>query len=298
MAAMELTRELTDNLAGPHLELSKDEEDFSAGEDLLDVLRDALRRRGFAVLRLDNTAERAALDAAAAAGTALLSAAADAEGGSSGSSSRVPRRHPSYPKLALHGMGRCSTPAYGGREQFHSICGAADLCPWPSAEFREAFQGGEAVLRALCLSSLQLLGADALEEWRSSVAADGDPSVCDAFLYPAPPDPEEASAPKDPKIAMDSHLDPGWWTAKQGSDAHGLQLWDRELGAWVDAESPAFYGDGCEPRDAVVIFAGERAAQWTEGTAFEVPAVPHRIMAPLGPHPRGSFVYELRDHCC
>lgn len=305
MAAMGDTQWRTSDaleLAGPHLEPSKDgaEDDGTEADDaMLEILRDALRRRGFAVLRLYNSAERDALDKAAAAGMALLS---EPPNGSSGSSSKLPMRHPSHPKLALHGVGRCSTPAYGGREQFHSVCGAADICPWPSSDFRAAFEGGEAVLRALCLSSLQLLGTEALEEWRSQVAADGDPSVCDAFLYPAPlPVPEttqDAEGVQEPKIAMDSHFDPGWWTAKQGSDAHGLHLWDRELQAWVDAESPEFYGDGCSPGDAVVIFAGERAAQFTEGSSFEVPAVPHRIMAPTGPSPRGSFVYELRDHCC
>jgi len=282
------------------------------GAGSLTTIADTLRRRGFLTLRLGDVVERDALETAAAVGNALLGPAGEVDRRRCGSF-KVPARHPLHPELVLHGLGPVSTPLYGGRRQFHCISGAADFCPWPSMEFRVAFEHGEAVLRARCIALLELLSAGAAEEWRSQVEAGGDPSVCDAFLYPAVEqddqveDVEEEEREEklrsqaeegDPVLAMGCHFDPGWWTAKQGCDARGLQLWDRERHAWVDAEDPSFYGDGCAPRDAIIMFAGERTQMWTQGTDFEVPAVPHRVVAPRGSRARVSFVFELRDHEC
>lgn len=139
------------------------------------------------------------------------------------------------------------------------------------------------------MALLERVNHGAADEWRSQVLADGDPSVCDAFHYPALGD-------AAPMVAMDRHFDPGWWTIKQGADLEaGLQLWDPETQAWLDAERPEFYG-GLDPSDCAVVFAGERLASWTEGSELEIPAVPHRVVAPRGQRSRTSFIFELRDH--
>lgn len=271
----------------------------SAGATCAAEVLDSLIRRGFAVVRLRDDEARFILDAAARAGEDFLGASGD-EAKHRCSSRKVLPRHPNFPKLVLHGLGWGSTPAYGGREQFHVIHDALDICPWPSEEFRAVFEAAETVLRELCLHLLGLLGEEAVAEFHSQITADGDPSVCDAFLYTVSTKAtEQGEQTFEEDIAMDSHLDPGWFTAKQGSNAHGLHLWDRERNSWVDAEDPSFYdAHGCSPRDAVVIFAGERAASFTEGSASEVPAVPHRVVKPRGPRPRESFIFELRDHLC
>eukprot|EP00929_Paragymnodinium_shiwhaense_P086544 TRINITY_DN47049_c0_g1_i1.p1 TRINITY_DN47049_c0_g1~~TRINITY_DN47049_c0_g1_i1.p1 ORF type:complete len:327 (-),score=62.41 TRINITY_DN47049_c0_g1_i1:62-988(-) len=260
-------------------------------------LDEALRRRGYVALRL-SAEERSALEAAEAACAALLGSTAEPIVTPDG-----PRRHPEHGKIVLHGLGFFYNHMYAERRQFHLISAARDICPWPDDAFRSVFEAGEAVLRRLCLELLCRLGEEAVAEWRQMIEADGDPSVCDAFHYPA------LGEEKAPLMAMSRHFDPGWWTIKQGAaledsaedgdglDPGGLQLWDVSTEAWVHAERRAFFG-GEDPRDFAVVFAGERTATFTEETPLAVPAVPHRVVAPRGSKARTSFIFELRDHAC
>lgn len=263
-----------------------------------------LRRCGFAVVWLERS-ERSALEAARAASGAFFSGSGASQA-KEACSHHGPARHPDHNSLVLHGLGFLTTPEYGGREQFHLVCGATSLCSWPSDEFREAFQLGADVLQRRCLEILEQLDLAAAEEWRSQIAERGDPSVCDAFLYPAN-GANNGCAPGS--VAMSGHLDPGWFTTKQGCvcQGGGLQLWDPEAQAWLDAESSAFYeaagqdscralAGGTEPEDFIVIFAGERLATWTDGG---VPAVTHRVLTCS--EDRLSFIYDCSvcsSRCC
>lgn len=277
-----------------------------------------LRRRGFAALRLGGVEQRGVLEAARRASGAFLASA-----GREAAVHRGPARHPKLSRLTLHGLGYVSTPGYADRRQFHLILGASELCPWPSEQakgscddgppdaaaterggggggeplLRAAFERGAALLASLSVSLLERVDEAAAAEWRGQVAESGDPSVCDAFLYPASA--AAASASADARVAMSSHLDPGWFTIKQGCVDGGLEIYDRSAEAWVNVEEASFYAphDAAEaasaPEDAVVIFAGERLETWSDGT---IPAAPHRALT--CPADRVSFIFELRDHLC
>lgn len=248
-----------------------------------------LRLRGFAALRL-TPAQRASLDRARRLGGAFLAAPQRSE-----AAFRGPPRHPRHSSLALHGLGYVSTPGFAGREQFHFIAGASELCPWPGedkGDFRAAFEEGVDVLSALCLDLLERADPAARVEWCRQVGERGDPSVCDVFLYPKAAGPKAQLPPAEQRVAMSEHLDPGWLTVKQGSLDGGLEVFDRTARAWVNAETVAFFGDGA-PEDGAVVFAGERFSTWSEGA---VPAVLHRTLSCR--EDRVSFIYELRDHEC
>lgn len=247
-----------------------------------------LRCRGFAALSLSSE-QAAALEAAQAACAHFFSSAEP--GTKQRCMHRGPPRSAELPALPLHGLGYVSTPEYGGREQFHAIRGAVELCAWPDEEFREAFEQGTHVLQRVCLDLLERVDPAAVAEWREQVCDRGDPSVCDAFLYPAGNASSAATG-----MAMGRHFDPGWFTIKRGSRDGGLQVWDRSCEAWVDVEGASFYTGSkgsTEPESALVVFAGERLATWTEGV---IPAVPHRVRACAAD--RLSFIFELRDHVC
>jgi len=200
---------------------------------------------------------------------------------------RGPPRHPSLPQLPLHGLGYVQTPLYGGREQFHLIGGGLESCPWPDEAYRQVFEDGMSLLQRHCLSALKKLDPTAVAEWHRQADATGDPSVCDAFYYPGCPG-------KVGEEAMGGHLDPGWLTVKQGSRDHGLEVWNRNRNEYQNIEDPNFYGSSdMSPEDAIVIFAGERLQEWTEGL---IPAVHHRVL--VCDADRLSFVYELRDQQC
>lgn len=218
-----------------------------------------------------------------------------------------PARHPEHSALVLHGLGYVNSSCYAGRQQFHWIAGARAQSPWPLQDcdgFRDAFEEGADVLAALCVDLLGSVDADAAEAWRAEATERGDPSVCDAFSYPAlPPEAAERAETSEQRVAMSGHLDPGWFTVKQGSLDGGLEVFDRTTEAWVNVEEAAFHAPGgppTQPGDAeglaegvVVIFAGERLETWTEGG---IPAVPHRALSCR--RDRLSFIFELRDHAC
>jgi len=293
-----------------------------------------LRRRGFVALCL-TPQERLLLERARQLSLAFLSMPQREAAKYRGSA-----RHPQHNRLALHGLGYVFQPGYADRRQFHHVAGASDVCPWPAegstgegaalGDFRATFESGAALLSSLCVRLLEQVDVNAAAEWRSQVLEHGDPSVCDAFLYPAAAAAVAKSA--EEREAMCSHLDPGWFTLKQGSLDGGLEVFDRSsqasvlqprrrqlLGgdiadsapaAWVNVEEATFYGPGgggccgrdvansadgaaAAPLDVVVVFAGERLASWTED---EIPAVPHRALTCGGD--RLSFIFELRDHAC
>merc|ERR1719265_3080915 len=105
---------------------------------------------------------------------------------------------------------------------------------------------------------MEMLDTTALEEWQRQADEFGDSSVCDAFYYPGFSD-------RRGEEAMGSHLDPGWLTVKQGSRDHGLEVWHRGCNEWQNIEDPDFYSSEAAPEDAIVLFAGERLQEWTEG---------------------------------
>ncbi|CAE8629743.1 unnamed protein product [Polarella glacialis] len=223
---------------------------------------------------------------------------------------RVPSRHPVFTGLCLQGLGYLPRTLQCGRKQFHSIVGARDVAPWPSASelqrrgFCEAFVAAEAILQDAALAALRATSPGCVEEWAEEIAQKGDPSVCDAFLYPGLLAARAMSSAADVATTMDAHLDPGFLTLKLvNRRQRGIQL-QAANGDWLDAEGPEMCIAPCDsdrrdghefdPEEAVLLlFAGERLDTLTEGG---IRAVPHRVAATE--EARLSFVFELRDHAC
>mmetsp|Transcript_26318 Transcript_26318/g.40004 ORF Transcript_26318/g.40004 Transcript_26318/m.40004 type:complete len:285 (-) Transcript_26318:257-1111(-) len=267
-----------------------------------------LRQRGYVVLPLNNQ-ERHILSAAHESAEQWLSnPTADRD-------SLIYRgcpRHPVHDRIALHGLGYVFQSGYADRKQLHWIAAARDVMPWPcptptteggrgegegeAAHLQKTFEAGAAVLSGLCQKLLEQIDPNAVSEWKQQILADGDPSVCDAFLYPGRDD--EKSLLSDKREAMCSHLDPGWFTVKQGSLDGGLELFDPTSEEWVNVESAAFFRElGVDPESVAICFAGERLMSWTEENDLEsIPAVHHRALT--CPNDRISFIFELRDHVC
>ena len=286
-----------------------------------DALDQQLRRHGFAVLALPRD-RRLALGTHDATFLDLFEAPTKAKARlrCSRRPTATTRSQARTSSLPLAGIGYNTVTGQGAddsheevitRQQFHLVADEAALAllPWRGVGaprgLEQASRQACAELHALCTELLGALAGGRFERRRAEQAErlGGDPSVLDAFLYPAAPSPPEevpppskrartdrrtlaAEAPASvaPRCLMRTHTDPGLLTLTLASRPAGLEVLDHGGGGWVAAEA------ACGPDDALLL-CGE-ALQILSGGRYR--ACAHRVVQAA--MPRFSLVFELRLH--
>eukprot|EP00873_Tetraselmis_striata_P005875 jgi/Tetstr1/426139/TSEL_016467.t1 len=214
-------------------------------------------------------------------------------------------------ELLLWGNGYSSSPM---REMFHTVHGALDAQPYPSAKAEASLRTLGAHLKEVCRAIMDVIAPSVARTAQGVAngtagngAANGNSSgsdfyaasVMDVFFYP---NQQRAATGASGPGNMSAHLDPGYLTITSPSRVPGLWVWGRratggggsgecgqDAGAgeqcgWLDAEA-------LEERSALILLAGSALEDATGG---RFAAARHSVASsPAGA--RLSCVFELRS---